>query len=541
MRSIRTDSELAFLESRVLHHAAAFGRTLPEMRFFILNPMEFSSLLIKHVYPVSPPNMWEGKEMVQTRNRIDSGQESSLYYEVVQTGRPSYAYLNETNNAMTQASVMAHVVGHCEFSELNVMHDSDDDRTEKVIHLARKAEQARRSMGEMSWRAWWNACESVAPLIAPNSQYNLAGSIETDASNAQATMEHEEHEKPLLSSIPYSSTIQEILMPEQLKTERLVKEDERRRARAETLSRRGYKLRAPCQDILGFLRDYAPKSAAERSVLDYLYAVRCKSDFVGRTQIMNEGWAMYWEKKIMTELFKERACTGIIESCKVFSGVCAPRPWFQRNPYHLGFHMWTRIEEDWNKGRLSKQFSDETSSHNKAGWNQQPEKPAIDFMGHLVRTCTDHEFLRRYLSLEMLEEFHLNRVDKRMAQQIGLSADDIVREDRRYVWVKPDDVKDEMLKLFSHFHRPRLYLIDTDFMDGGLLIYHRDDGRALRSDWIKPTLKNINLIWKGPVCLLTKDNLYTWTAGNYNELRASAPDFETVCARMQDGEKPYKR
>ena len=63
----------------------------------------------------------------------------------------------------------------------------------------------------------------------------------------------------------------------------------------------------------------------------------------------------------------------------------------------------------------------------------------------------------------------------------------------------------------------------------------------MRSDWIKPTLKNINLIWKGPVCLLTKDNLYTWTAGNYNELRASAPDFETVCARMQDGEKPYKR
>ncbi len=113
MRNIKTDPELKHLEQRVLHYAEQFKRTLPEMRFFILDPMEFASLLIKRVYPVAPVNIWEGKEMVNTRHRIETGQESSLYYEVVQTGRPSYAYLNETNNAMTQASVMAHVVGHC--------------------------------------------------------------------------------------------------------------------------------------------------------------------------------------------------------------------------------------------------------------------------------------------------------------------------------------------------------------------------------------------------------------------------------------------
>ena len=106
MRSIRTDSALHALEQRVVHHANAFGRTLPEMRFFILDSMEFMSLLEKGVYPTSPVNIWEGKRMVNRKHRVETGQESAIYYEVVQTGNPSYAYLNHTNSPMMQASVM---------------------------------------------------------------------------------------------------------------------------------------------------------------------------------------------------------------------------------------------------------------------------------------------------------------------------------------------------------------------------------------------------------------------------------------------------
>ena len=125
MQNISTDPILQKLWERTHHHAIAMGRTLPEMRFFILDSMEFASLLEKNVYPTSPVNIWEGKSMVTKKNSIENGQESSIYYEVVQTGNPSYAYLNHTNSTMMQASVMAHVVGHCEFSELNVLHDSD--------------------------------------------------------------------------------------------------------------------------------------------------------------------------------------------------------------------------------------------------------------------------------------------------------------------------------------------------------------------------------------------------------------------------------
>ena len=157
MRSLRTDADLTRLLGRVIHHARSLGRTLPEIRFFILEGIEFASLLEKNVYPVSPVSIWEGKRMVSRRHRIETGQETAIYYEVVQTGNPAYAYLNSANPPVTQASVMAHVVGHCEFSELNVLKDSNPDRTEYVLYLTRKADLARRRMGEKDYIAYWNA------------------------------------------------------------------------------------------------------------------------------------------------------------------------------------------------------------------------------------------------------------------------------------------------------------------------------------------------------------------------------------------------
>ena len=78
------------------------------------------------------------------------------------------------------------------------------------------------------------------------------------------------------------------------------------------------------------------------------------------------------------------------------------------------------------------------------------------------------------LTEEMIDEFHLNRLDKRMAKQVGVTADDVLREDRRHVWLRTDDIKEQMLSFFSHFYRPRIYLVDSNFMDGGLLLVHRN-------------------------------------------------------------------
>jgi stage V sporulation protein R len=486
---------------------------------------------------MSPVNIWEGKSMVTKKHRIETGQESALYYEVVQTGNPSYAYLNATNNAMTQASVMAHVIGHCEFSELNVLRDSTPDRTEFVMHLVRKVKLGRQQMGDTHYRQYWNACESVTSLIAPHSQYNLAHSVESEIKLFPDPLPEPKPLKADSYFTPYSSTVEHLFHPQ--KIEIAFKQDLQQKIKSETLSRSGYKLKVPCQDVFGFLRYYAPGSRAEKSLMDYLYTVHAPQDFVLRTQIMNEGWAMYWEKKIMLELFKEKAVKGIIEYARTFSGVCYPRPYFMRNPYHVGYHLWCHIETLYRKGKVSLDFLEESDQKKKEAWEKHPKKDPISEMEHLIHTMTDFEFLRRFLTPPLIEEFQLNKVDKRLVRRLGISPDMINREDGHFSYLDPTEVKQEMLTFFTHFDRPRLYVIDSDFRDGGILLFHRNDGRHLKRSWIEPTLKNINYLWNGPVFLATQNTLYHYSANRFKKTEIPELFFEIIVERMQNNEKPF--
>ncbi len=534
MRSLRTEPELSRLAGRVLACARELGRTVPEIRFFILDGLEFAALLEKNVYPASPLNLWEGKRMVNRRHRLETGQETSLYYEVVQTGDPSYAYLNGANPLVTQASVMAHVVGHCEFSELNVLRDSNPDRTEYVLHLARRAERGRRQLGDKEYLAYWNATESATPLSSPNSQYNVATAVVTEA----ARRPDPAPPAPAAAGPPPVQPVFDTLtaLMGTPAAAQVVEHEARGRRRRQALSRRGFLLRAPCQDVLGFLRLCAPASEAERAILDYQAVVRAPQDFVRRTQIMNEGWSMYWEKKIMAELFRERAVAGIVEYCRVFSGVCAPRPYFARNPYHLGYHLWRHVEGLYRDGKVSLAYAEETDQEAKEAWKVDTGVDPVAAMGHLVRTVTDYEFLRRFLTPELVTELHLNRLDRRTAERLGVKADEVSRADERWVWLYPEPVREEMLRFYTHFHRPRIYAVDADYRDGGLLLFHRDDGRGLRADWLKPTLRNLHHLWRAPVWLYTRGELHGWAAGEYRQQEAPPVRFEQVAERLARGE-----
>ena len=93
---------------------------------------------------------------------------------------------------------MAHVVGHCEFSELNVLKDSNPDRTEWVIHLS-LVDRARQRWERLTTPSF-GICESFVPLIAPHSQFNLARTVEAEtAHNRTDTYVSEETPSPRLT------------------------------------------------------------------------------------------------------------------------------------------------------------------------------------------------------------------------------------------------------------------------------------------------------------------------------------------------------
>lgn len=161
-------------------------------------------------------------------------------------------------------------------------------------------------------------------------------------------------------------------------------------------------------------------------------------------------------------------------------------------------------------------------------------------MRHLVETVSDYEFLRRFLTADLIFKFHLNRVSHRDMVRLGVSKKEVMKEDEHWVWLDPEMVKVEMLKFYTHFYRPRIYIIDTDFEDGGLLLFHRNDGRRLMTSWIKPTLKNLNQIWKGGVTLVSRTGLFGYSGGKYKEMPIPEITFEMVLDRMKQGKKPLR-
>lgn len=537
MRSTRNIKPLAVIEDAVLQYAKEFNRTLPEMRFFVLDENEFMSLLEKGVYPTSPPNFWEGQDMVKRKQRVESGQESSIYYEVVQTGSPSYAYLNHTNNDTMQASVMAHVVGHCEFSELNVMGDTDDWRTEWIMYLAKKVDKAREKMGDIAYFNYWVPIQSLAPLVASNSRFNVENTVE-DTNNSVEEILEETEEKVEEVFNPFSSTMNELFSVND--ESKIINKAANKKETDERISRSGYSLKLPCEDVFGFLMKYASSSESEKDMLTYVYNINKHYDFVRRTQIMNEGWAMYWEKEIMMKLFADKTVNDVVDYSKCFSGVCYPRPFFQRNPYQLGFNMWHRIKDRYNKGIYTSAYYNEKDAVKKANWDVAPAAGSptdIEFMENIVKTNTDYNFLQRFMTQEDVRELYLNKV----SHQYGIKWDDDQLEDMddENAYVKPEIVKDWMMEFFTSYHKPRIYIIDTDFSTGGLLLYHRPDAKNLKQDWLFPTCSNISAVWKNHVHIISGGKLYSYYGPESTETQDLEQEitFDQIVETMKEGKK----
>ena len=545
MRSIITDKRLTEIWDQVKKYADEQNRTLPEIRNFVLNEYEFMSLLEKGVYPVSPPNFWEGQDMTKRKQRVEEGLEGSIYYEVVQTcGNPDgvdYVYLNHTNNDTMQASVMAHIIGHCEFACLNIMQNgkTEPNRTEKIMWLTKKVNMARQRMGDKTYNQYWVNLQSLSPFVLPNSRFNLENSVEDYNNVIQESMEEAEKKEENKTFVPVNSTLNELFKSKDQRELNLNKAIKKKEV-DEEISRKGFSLKMPCEDIFGFLRKYSPTSTSERCLLDYTYEVHKHQDFVRRTQIMNEGWAMYWEKEIMLKLFADGTVDDIVDYAKCFSGVTYPRPFFQRNPYQVGFNMWHKIKERYEKGMYSKEYYEEKDINKKLLWNKPPSEDSpssLEYMESIVKTSTDYNFIEKYVTHDDIAELYLNRVPVQMG--IEWPNDIIIDMDDNYVYLDCEFVKSWMLNFFTSYNRPRIYIVDTDYENGGLLLFHREDDKKLKTEWILPTCHNISKVWKAPVHLISNNKVYSYINAykKYNKDISNDISFDDIIKTMKSGNK----
>ena len=254
------------LDYRTLYETAAFGgfpTRYPHWRF----GMEFDQLIKGHV--------WAG----------------STIYEMVVNTNPSYAYLLEGNEDVTQKMVMAHVTGHVDFFKHNMWFAHTNRKMlDAMANHATRIQRVVERIGYDLVEDFIDTCLSLENLIDYHSPYIRRAESQTHQPVVEEAVP-DGVEEGLRVDREYMREF--INPPAILEEERLKQAAEREKQRRFPESSQ--------KDILLFLMNYAPLERWQHTVLEIVRDEAYYFAPQGMTKVLNEGWACcQFETKLFT-------------------------------------------------------------------------------------------------------------------------------------------------------------------------------------------------------------------------------------------------
>jgi stage V sporulation protein R len=251
------------------------------------------------------------------------------------------------------------------------------------------------------------------------------------------------------------------------------------------------------RDLLRFLLDNSEFLARDENIWmrSVLEIVRKTSIFFQpqiRTKIMNEGWASYWHERLFLQ--DDRIKGHEVDFARVHAGVTS-MPRVGMNPYALGMRLFSHIEEQADKGRLSFAFQRLQDADQRKQFDNGAAT-GHDFIFSVRENLCDYLFLKNYLDQDFLDRHKLFVAGKRLDQQ-------------RMVWqyyVKSRKARDyQQMVLNSLYHPPVITVDQTKGIEGALYLNHTFEGKQLVQEYIANTLMGIEYLWGSPVHLETSE------------------------------------
>ena len=262
------------LDYRTLYETAAFGgfpTRYPHWRF----GMDFDQLMKGHI--------WAG----------------ATIYEMVINTNPSYAYLLEGNEDVTQKMVMAHVTGHVDFFKHNMWFAHTNRKM--LDAMANHATRIQRIIDRIGYdlvEDFVDTCLSLENLIDYHSPYIRR----PEAQTLKPVVNGEVPEPVEGLKVEREYMRGYINPPEYLEAQRKKQEAERAKQRRFPEN--------PQKDILLFLLNYAPLEHWQHTVLEIVRDEAYYFAPQGMTKIVNEGWACVAAKAL---LFTQHGLLNITE------------------------------------------------------------------------------------------------------------------------------------------------------------------------------------------------------------------------------------
>jgi stage V sporulation protein R len=267
---------------------------------------------------------------------------------------------------------------------------------------------------------------------------------------------------------------------------------EERRARLKQAREKARQLRdeadliKPQKDLMGFLMKHGRLGNWQK---DILAMIREESYYFVpqiQTKIMNEGWAMLWQAKLMAEFAHPNE---FVDHADMVSKVLAGGA---LNPYALGKLIWEDIQERWDKGRFGRDWELCKDPQKKKRWDTKAN----------LGTEKIFEVRRNYNDVTFLDEFFTEE----LFEKLKLFAYEYIPETGAYHITSRDfaDVKKKLLFQHTNLGRPMIKIATGNYGNKGeLLLLHLYNGVGLHLDEAKEVLKNIYFMWGRPVNLKT--------------------------------------
>ena len=263
-------------------------------------PQSFMMEISVYGLPVRMPHWSFGVRYIYQLIQHRMG--NSRLFEVVFPGNPGHAYLAQNNSLAENVLVTAHVLGHADFSNNNLLfkHSQKQVSEHIVEHAANHARQIARAIDEYGMQR----VEVVLDAALALEQY-------IDLNQSLRRQRYPEY-------VPQKSAQRDDGFSKRFAALDPDKPDD---------GKGSIRKRAPIpphleRDLLWFVANYAPEL---------------------------EGWASYWHARLLREadFLPQNA---YVDAIKCHSDVVRPHAQDQQvalsvNPYHLGFSMWEKIIE----------------------------------------------------------------------------------------------------------------------------------------------------------------------------------------------------
>jgi stage V sporulation protein R len=459
--------------------ALEYGLSFYEVIYEVLPFDTMNQIASYGGFPVRYPHWRWGMEYESLSKRDAYG--LGRIYEMVINNDPVYAYLQESNSVTDQKLVMAHVYGHADFFKNNFWFSKTNRKM--MDEMANHATRVRRHIerqGQEKVERFLDACLCVEHLIDAHSMFMTrdARAARTGVLDADPDVAPEGFVPDKLPAKDYMDPF--INPASELARQR--EEFERRRN-----ADRGRIPRRPTRDVLLFLLQFAPLEEWQQDILGIVRDEAYYFAPQAMTKVMNEGWAVYWHSKLMTQHFVD--AREIIHYCDQHSGVLAMAPG-GFNPYKIGYELFRDIERRWNSGQHGMAWEELDTIGAKDAFDDKSMK-GRDKIFEVRRIYNDVQFIDEFLTPEFVDRHKMYQY-KRDPQTGEL----------RIVTRDYDRIKQTLLYRLTNMGQPFIYAVDGNYLNRGeLYLSHRFNGLEVDVAKAKEVMTALRIIWGRPVHL----------------------------------------